>query len=244
MGELREDPALRDRRQPFRDRTEAGKALADSLSSQGLSGATILAIPPGGVPIALEMAERHALPLDLFFTERLVMSDVDEGFGSVAWGGGSVLDRRVLDRRKLAPREMRRLKRQKLEAIRQRARKYGVRIPEVEGKTVILADEGMISGNSMLAAVKSLRRMGAATIIVAVPTAPGRAIMRLINEVDLLYCLSIRKDDDSGLFSAYSEHRRFGEPEAMALWAAANEEKDTRNPYHTVPSSIGIPYDR
>jgi predicted phosphoribosyltransferase len=115
----------------------------------------------------------------------------------------------------------------------------------VEGKAVVLVDEGMVSGGTMLAAVKTLRRWGAATIIAAVPVAPGRAVLRLINEVDLLCCLNVRKEDDIDLNDVYSEERGFGEAEAFDLWVrTVNEGQNTRNPYHSVQSSSGIPYDR
>jgi putative phosphoribosyl transferase len=245
VGELLEDPVLRDRRHPFRDRSEAGRALAEAIAPQVRPGTVVLAIPPGGVPIAHEIAARHALPLGLFFTERLVMPNGTEGFGAIAMGGVSALDRRAIDRSGLAPRELRRLRRQKLEAIKHRARSYGALTPEVEGKAVVLVDEGMVSGRTMLAAVKTLRRGGARTILVAVPTAPTEAILRLINEVDTLYCLNVRKDDGFDIPAAYSEQRGFGEPEAHTLWVKMAEEgQSTRNPYHTVQSSSGIPYDR
>ncbi len=245
MGELREDPILRDRPHPFRDRAEAGRALAEAIAPQVLDGAVVLAIPPGGVPIARAIAEKHALPLGLFFVERLAPPGGDENIGSMAWDGVSVLDRRAIGRSGLAPRELRRLKRQTLETIRQRARKYGVRIPDVEGKAVVLVDEAMVSGGTMLAAVKTIRRWGAATITVAVPAASSRAVLRLINEVDLLVCLNVRKGGDIGTLGAYSEERDFGEPEAYELWVGtANRGQNTRNPYHSVQSSSGIPYDR
>lgn len=245
MGELREDPALRGRPHPFRDRAEAGRALAEAISPQVHDGAMVLAIPPGGVPVAREIAAEHALPMGLLFVERLALPIGGESIGSIAWDGVSVLDRRTIDRSGLAPRELRRLRRQKLEAIRHRARKYGVRVPDVRGKAVVLADEGMISGDTMLAAVKTLRRWGATTITVAVPAAPSRAVLRLINEVDLLFCLNVRRDDDIGTLGAYSEERGFGESEAYELWVGtANGGQNTRNPYHTVQSSSGIPYDR
>jgi predicted phosphoribosyltransferase len=219
--------------------------LADALTPQVLDGAVVLAVPPGGMPVAWEIAAKHALPLDLFFVERLTLPDRDERIGSIAWGGASVLDRRVIDRSGLPPRELRQLKRQKLETIRQRARKYGVRVPDIEARAAVLVDEGMVSGSTMLAAVKALRRRGALTITIMVPAAPGKAVLRLINEVDLLFCLHIMKDDDIETLNAYSMEREYGEPEAFALWAgAANKGQNTRNPYHTVQSSSGIPYDR
>lgn len=245
MGELREDPALRDRRHPFHDRTEAGKGLAAALASSMPNGAAVLAIPPGGVPVGWEIAARHALPMGLFFTEPLTMAEGAESLGSIAWGGLSVLDRRAIERSGLAPREIRRLRRQKLEVIRHRARSYAARIPAVKGRSVVLVDDAMVSGTTMLAAVRTLRRWEAAMIMVAVPTAPRRAVLRLINEVDLIYCLNIRMNEGLDPIGAYSEQQDFGEPEAHALWVrTANEGQNTRNPYHTVQSSSGIPYDR
>src|SRR5215472_18285018 len=157
----------------FRDRTDAGRRLAEKLTAYAdRPDIVVLALPRGGVPVAFEVAMALGAPLDVFLVRKLGAPGHEElAMGAIASGGvvvmndevvkamhveaDEILDAIAAERRELARRE---------EAYRD-----GRPPVDVRGKTVILIDDGLATGSTMRAAVKALRRQGPARIVVAVP---------------------------------------------------------------------------
>jgi predicted phosphoribosyltransferase len=175
----------------FRDRADAGKKLAESVQKLTLGDVVILAIPAGGVPVAAELARALGAPLDLIIARKIQFPwSTEAGFGAVVSDGtvyvgpyGATLPRSVI--------EAQVEKAQRL--VQHRMKEFlGDRPPlDVAGKDVILVDDGLATGSTMLAAVQSLRRRNPRKVIVAVPTASGGAVQLLKAHVDELVALYV-----------------------------------------------------
>jgi predicted phosphoribosyltransferase len=178
---------------PFRDRTEAGRLLAERLGAYaGCPDVLVLGLPRGGVPVAREVARALGAPLDVFLVRKLGVPGHEElAMGALASGGVCVLNdeavrelripRRIIEA--VASRELRELRR------RERAYRGGRPAPDVRGRTVILVDDGLATGATMRAAVAALRRLGPARIVVAVPVAPPSTCRDLCDEADECVCI-------------------------------------------------------
>ena len=177
----------------FRDRTDAGRRLAEKLASYtNRPDVVVLALPRGGVPVAFEVAHSLGVPLDVFVVRKLGVPGHEElAMGAVATGGVRVLNAEIVhglgipeDRiDAVAARELQELTR------RERAYRDGRAAPEVNKKSVILVDDGLATGATMRAAVRALRQQGPERIVVAVPTAPPDTGAALQAEADDVVCV-------------------------------------------------------
>jgi putative phosphoribosyl transferase len=178
----------------FRDRQDAGVRLARRLSSEGFTGdAIVLGLPRGGVPVAYEIAVELKAPLDVFLVRKLgAPFNPELAVGAIASGGEAVYNEGLLaqlglDEEALAPI----LKREE-EELERRERVYrrGRPAPSVAGKTVILVDDGVATGATMLAAVDAVRALGPRRVVVAVPSTSASALARLRRSADEVIALS------------------------------------------------------
>lgn len=204
----------------FRDRAEAGKLLAQKLSNSISSDTLVFAIPAGGVPVAFEIARILKLPLDLMIVRKIqIPGQTEAGFGAVGPNGEVIFNEDLLRRLNLR-REVIRQKveetKKVVEARNQLFRK-GRPFPPVKGKTVILVDDGLASGFTMMEAVRFMRRRGAKKVIVAIPTAPEDSVNRLLSEVDEIYCLNIRTFFSFAVADAYENWYDLTDEEVILL---------------------------
>lgn len=157
----------------FRDRTEAGERLAEKLAGYAdQPNVIILALPRGGVPVAAEVADKLNLPLDVFVVRKLGLPGQPElAMGAIATGGVRVLNGAVLNARRIPDDVINAVAAEEYQELRRRERSYRDDLPppEVEGKTVVIVDDGVATGSTMLAAVAALRQLNARRIIVATP---------------------------------------------------------------------------
>ena len=173
----------------FRDRTEAGRLLADRLvvPYANRSDVLVLALPRGGVPVAFEVARRLPAPLDVFVVRKLGVPGHEElAMGAIATGGVRVLNAEVLRQLRIPSRVVDEVAARETEELERRERSYrGDRPPPaVTGRTAILIDDGMATGSTMRAAVSALRPQRPARIVIAVPTAAASTCVELKAEVD------------------------------------------------------------
>jgi predicted phosphoribosyltransferase len=180
-------------RKLFKNRTEAGRLLAKRLMKYAeRTDVLVLALPRGGVPVAFEVARALEAPLDVFVVRKLGVPGHEElAMGAIASGGAWVLNDDVLRMLNIPDRWIDSVvasERQELER-RERAYRDDLPAPEVGGRTVILVDDGIATGSSMLAAVSALRRLGPARIIVAVPVAASSTLEELSRQLDECVCL-------------------------------------------------------
>ena len=151
----------------------------------------VLALPRGGVPVGYEVARRLRAPLDVFLVRKLGVPGHEElAMGAVATGGVRVLNEQVMRGLRIPDSVIDAVAAVELEELRRRERLYrGDRPPpDVRGKTVILADDGLATGSTMLAAVKALRQQQPARIVVAVPVAAPDTCELLRAEVEDVVC--------------------------------------------------------
>jgi len=179
----------------FRDRTDAGQALARALAPYaGRPDLIVLALPRGGVPVGFEVARALGAPLDVFVVRKLGFPGNDEyAMGAIASGGVRVIDEELLRQTGISPAVVERIVRQEERELRRRELAYRDDLPAVElaGRTAILVDDGLATGASMRAAVKAVRERGARRIVVAVPVGPADTVRQLALLADDVICVAM-----------------------------------------------------
>jgi putative phosphoribosyl transferase len=172
----------------FTNRTEAGDSLARRLEKYaGRDDVLVLGIPRGGVTVAFAAAQALHLPLDILLLRKLGVPDQEElAFGAIASGGVRVLDELTLRELAITPSQVEAVTARERSELERRELAYrGSRPPlAATGKTVILIDDGVATGASVLAAIRALRQLQPAKIVVAVPVAPAAVCDRLCSEAD------------------------------------------------------------
>jgi predicted phosphoribosyltransferase len=179
---------------PFRDRSEAGRVLADRLGDyRGTDDLIVLGLARGGVPVAYEVAAALGAPLDAYIVRKLGAPGHEEYAVGALAPGRRVLNDDAVRRLGLTADELDRIAEREGRELRRRETVYrGDRPPlNVVGKTVILVDDGMATGASMRAAVLALRKSDPARIVVAVPAAPESTCWEFARLVDDLVCASM-----------------------------------------------------
>jgi putative phosphoribosyl transferase len=188
----------------FHDREDAGRQLAKCLAGfAGNPNLVVLGIPRGGVVVAYEVAQRIAAPLDVFLATKLPVPGQEElAFGAIAESGECFLDRSIVHAVHLSVQQIAAITDVATERLRQRAVLYRAgRLPlRVEGKTVILVDDGIATGASIHVSILALRSLHPDRVIAAVPVAPASTCTRLRSLVDELVCA-----DEPQVFDAVSQ---------------------------------------
>jgi len=179
----------------FADRKEAGRELGKELRRHTKAGSPlVLGLARGGVPVAAEVARALDGELDVLVVRKVgVPGQPELAAGAIASGGVQVISDRVMGMTGLDEEDLRPVVEREQAELERREKAYrGDRPPlDVGGREVILADDGMATGSTMLAAVRAVRKLGAERIIVAVPTASGEAAADMEQEADEVVCLDI-----------------------------------------------------
>src|SRR3954468_11515360 len=177
----------------FRDRSDAGRQLAAKLTKYAhRPDMLILALPRGGVPVAFEIAQALDAPLDVFLVRKLGVPGHEEyALGAIATGGVRVLDRRLVESIGLPAEWLEAIDAKERRELDRRERAYrGDRPPpDLAGRTVILVDDGLATGSTMLAAVHAVRADDPARVVVAVPVGDPDVCEGLRSVADEVVCL-------------------------------------------------------
>ena len=188
----------RESRRTFSNRREAGRALAGELAAyRGKDRLLVLGLARGGVPVGWEVAAALHAPLDVFLVRKLGVPQWSElAMGALASGGGVVMNNDVLSSLRISDEQIRSvIDRETVELTRrEQAYRGGRPVADPRGKTVILVDDGIATGASMLAAVRALRASGPETVVVAVPVGPPAACQQLAREADAVVCATMPPD--------------------------------------------------
>lgn len=172
----------------FLDRHDAGKKLAQKLSEyMDRADVIVLALPRGGVPVGYEVAQVLNVPLDVLIVRKLGLPEREElAIGAIASGGVRVLNEDIIHSLKIDQTTIAAVTKQEMEELQRREQQFrGSRpAPDIKDRTVILVDDGLATGATMLAAVAALRTQQPARIVVAVPAAAPEAIRLLQPKVD------------------------------------------------------------
>jgi putative phosphoribosyl transferase len=176
----------------YQNRGDAGRHLASQLEAyRGRPDVLVLGLPRGGVPVAYEVAHELGVPLDVFIVRKLGVPGHEElAMGAIASGGTIVLNHDVIADLGI-PDELIQsvIERESRELARRETLYRGDRPPpQVEGRTVILVDDGLATGSTMRAAAAALAKQSPAKVIVAVPVAASQTCAELEREVDTVIC--------------------------------------------------------
>lgn len=179
----------------FRDRREAGDVLAQKLASyRDRDDLLVLGLARGGVPVGWQVARALRAPLDVFLVRKLGVPQWRElAMGALASGGGVVINDGLVRSLGITDEQVRAAIERETEELHRRESAYrGDRPPiDVAGKTVILVDDGIATGASMLAAIRAVRANNPSQIVVAVPVGPPSTCRQLATEADDVVCATM-----------------------------------------------------
>lgn len=208
---------------PLKDRADAGVKLGAKLRAYADRDVIVLGIPRGGVPVAFEVARALAAPLDVFIVRKLGAPGYHElAMGAIASGGARVINEDVVASLGIPHFGIERAIVTEEEEIERREKLYrGKRPPlDVRGRIVILVDDGMATGASMLVAVKALRSLSPARLVVASGVSSPSACSAVAEVAD--ECVCVLEPDDLGAISPwYRDFTQTGDDEVCALLARA-----------------------
>ncbi len=177
----------------FSNRRESGKHLAQVLTAyKDRAKGIVLALPRGGVPVAFEVARALGWPLDLMLVRKLgVPGDEELAMGAVAINGVSLLNEDIIGHLNISKETVDAVMARETEELNRRNEAYrdGRPAPEIQGRTVILVDDGMATGADMRAAAMAVVRQDPAFLVVAVPVAPQSACDLVRYQADEVVCL-------------------------------------------------------
>lgn len=206
MGRLIEEISLRNKLHVFQDRQEAGRLLASALIGYKDSDTLVLAIPSGGLPVAKEIALSLNLPLDLLIVRKVqIPFNPEAGFGAVAPDGEVIFNEALLNTLMLTEREISEQVKKAKESIEKRNELFRKNrpFPSLKDKKVIIVDDGLASGYTVLAGINYVKKHLPEKIIIAVPTASERGIRFILPHVDELTCLNVRSGPVFAVADAY-----------------------------------------
>lgn len=215
-----ERTALRERVGVFRDRAHGGQVLAELLRGRLEPDTVVLAIPPGGLPVAAAVAEVLELPLDVAVVTPITLPwDVARAFGAVGFDGSVRLNQPLVAYLGLGVSELEHGAQKAKARLGRRLALYrgGSRTFSLSGRGVVLVDQGLASGFTMGVAVDAAKSAGASRITVAVPTGAADALDALAHDVDLLACANVRTGRAFSNFDAYLEHPELDDASAALV---------------------------
>lgn len=190
----------------FRDRRAAGARLSQLLQKYRHANVLVVAIPAGGVPVALEIANALSLPLHVLPVSKVLFPWTTEGgFGAVAFDGSVWLDPAAVQNFSLTPQQVERATADARAKVERRNARFRTRFPDLEGKTALLVDDGIAAGSTMRTAIAALRKGGAHAIVVAVPTGHERSVEAMKSVADEVVCADIRGGRSFAVADAYED---------------------------------------
>lgn len=228
MSTLTEEISLRDKLHVFEDREEAGRLLVEKLIKYKESGSIVFAIPSGGVPVAYEIAGSLNLPFDLIIVRKIqIPFNTEAGFGAMDPDGNIIFNEGLLNQLKLSENEIRTQVKQTMNVIVKRNHLFreGRPYPSLQNKNIIVVDDGLASGYTMLAAVRFIKRRNPCKIIAAVPTASKRTIEFILSETDELVCLNVRSRFPFAVADAYVKWHDLTDKEVLDIIKRSHKEK-------------------
>ncbi len=217
---LYEIPLLRQKTGVFRDRKHAGQVLAEMLHEWKGSEALILAVPSGGVPVAVEVAGALDLSLDVAVVSKILLPWTTEaGFGAVGFDGSVWVNQKYVNYYGLDRATVEQQMQATLQKVQRRVKLFrGDRPwPDLKNRPVILVDDGIAAGSTLRVAIQSLHNSRAVDINVAVPTAHEESLTQTIARVNVLYCANIRSGPQFAVAAAYQLWEDVDESEAVEM---------------------------
>lgn len=211
----------------FEDRADAGRKLAQRLTEYAdRDDVVVLGVPRGGVPVAFEVARALHAPLDILLVRKLGTPGQRElAMGAIASGGVRILNQEVIRELDISEAQLAAAVAEQEAELQRREQLYrGVRPGiSLQGKTVILVDDGIATGSSMLAAISALRTLLPKKIVVATPVAPAHACARIKEGADDFVCV-LAPEGFFGISEFYESFPQIEDAEVSALLTGSAEE--------------------
>lgn len=220
MTEIISDTMLRNKVQVYKDRRHAGTVLSKHLEEFYNSNAIVLAIPAGGVPVAHGISTNLNLPMDIVITRKLhIPWNPEAGFGAVTWSGEVMINQPLLQELRLSENQVINIIEEEKKAIERRMKLFrgDTSPPLLAGRQVILVDDGLASGFTMMATAKVLRKKELRQLIVAIPTGSPDAISRVQPYTDIIICPNIRHGYFFAVASAYEHWYDLSDEDVLEL---------------------------
>jgi putative phosphoribosyl transferase len=212
----------------FRDRADAGLRLAAALSAYAnRRDVLVLALPRGGVPVAAQAAMKLNAPLDILLVRKLgVPFHRELGMGAIASGGVRIVNKEVVDALGITAEAIEIVAREEQRELERREKAYrgDVAAPKLEGKTVILVDDGIATGSTMLAAIAAARQLKAAHIVVAVPTVAATTYLKMREIADDVVAL-LKPEEFYAVGQWYESFLQTTDEEVRQLLAEATQRR-------------------
>lgn len=222
-GKLVFEHSLRDKLYVFEDRRDAGRRLGQKLISYKNTHAIVLAIPSGGVPVAAEIASSLNLPMDLILVRKIQIPwNTEAGFGAINPDGEVIFNERLLNSLRLTEEEINSQIKKTKDILKKRNTLFraGKPFPIIENMTVILVDDGLASGYTMISALNYVKKRKPQKIIIAVPTGSQKTVGFILPQVDELICLNIRTGFSFAVADAYRDWYDLTDEEVLSLLQA------------------------
>ena len=213
-------PELRDCVRVFQDRGHAGRLLSQMLAAYGHSDALVLAIPAGGIPVAVAIGKCLNLPVDVVVVSKITFPwNTEAGYGALAFDGTLRLNDALLARTDLSEKQIAKDVEQTRRKIERRVNRlrHGLEPLDVGERTLIVVDDGLASGFTMRVAVEALVQQGATSIVIAVPTGHAGAVTDLAASVQAVYCANVRMGWSFAVADAYEHWSDIDEEEAVRV---------------------------
>jgi len=216
----------------YGDRQEAGRLLAQELNKEHWDNPLILALPRGGVPVAVEVANALGEGLDVFVVRKIGAPwNPEYGIGALSETGALWLNGDALAQLALSAEDMRSIIEHERQEITRRLKRYrGARpLPSPVGRTVILVDDGLATGGTALMAVRSLKDKGAKAVVVAVPVGSVDAVALLQQEAEQVICLETPRNFYA-VGQWYREFNQVTDEEVIAYLDAVQASRSSHPP--------------
>lgn len=213
-----ENPSLHNRANVFRDREDAGRVLAGLVRASIDKDALVMAIPAGGVPVAASFAAELSLDLSVLVVSKITFPwNPEAGYGAVAADGSYQVNKPLARQYRLDEKTIQDGIDTTSAKVKRRQELFSalIGVTTVNGRSIILVDDGLASGFTIRVAIAAIRKQGADEIFVAVPTGHSSSVTMIASECDRLYCANIREGLRFAVADAYEQWSDVSEQEVL-----------------------------
>ncbi|MGW8247323.1 MAG: phosphoribosyltransferase [Acidiferrobacterales bacterium] len=222
-----EDAFLHNRGHVFHDRFEAANHLASLMTEFRGTNAVVAGIPAGGIPLAVTLAKALHLPLAVLVVSKITLPwNTEAGYGAVAADGTWLLNDKMVQQARLDQATIDSGLSDTKDKVHRREIQFNKILPpvELEGKAILIVDDGLASGFTMRVAIDSARQSKAGRIVVAVPTGHATSVIDIAGYCDHLYCANVREGFRFAVADAYEVWTDVDETDALNLIQSFVEE--------------------